>query len=55
MQRTTIIRKKMATLFILLLLTAVVGRPAGAATVTNGRDLLILYSNNVHGELEPCG
>jgi hypothetical protein len=28
---------------------------AGRARAEQSHDFLILYSNNVHGEMEPCG
>ena len=47
----------MKRLFILILLLglAVPGNASSGSYVAGGKDLLLLYSNDVLGEIEPCG
>ncbi len=47
---------KRLAILSLLLLSGLVPGPAIARSVSAaGQDFLILYSNNVNGEIEPCG
>ena len=46
----------MFSIILLTILTSLLFQPVGqVAAQTSGQDIVIYYSNDVHGETEPCG
>jgi hypothetical protein len=48
--------RDMFFLLLFIMMTTLFWQPVLQATVkAGGRDIIIYYSNDVHGETEPCG